>query len=292
VSTLLYYIALPLIYLVSLLPFRLLYILSDVVFLVLYHLIGYRKKVVLTNLRNSFPDKSEAEIHTISIEFYHNFCDLMLETIKTLTISPSALRKHVLLEDDSVFRELHKKGQSAIIVMGHLGNWELGGARFAIEPFHKLYVIYHPLVDKNFERLIVQMRTRLGNGLYKMKETMRGMITNREQLTLTAFIADQTPSPKGAYWTTFLNQDTPVFTGTEKIARKFNYPVVYCSTTRVKRGLYAINSEVLVGNPQNTVDNEISELHTKRLEKDIFAQPASWLWSHRRWKHTRNIQNH
>jgi KDO2-lipid IV(A) lauroyltransferase len=131
------------------------------------------------------------------------------------------------------------------------------------------------------------MRTRFGTKLYAMKDTMREMVRNRHEVNATAFIADQTPSPEGAYWTTFLNQDTPVFWGTEKIAQKFNYPVVYVTIKRLNRGFYEVDSEVLVTDSKNTKEGEISELHTRKLEQDIISQPEIWLWSHRRWKHKR-----
>ncbi|MEM9024263.1 MAG: lysophospholipid acyltransferase family protein, partial [Bacteroidota bacterium] len=254
----------------------------------IFHLFGYRKKVVYQNLRNSFPEKSEAEIKEIGRKFYRYFCDLVLETIKTLTITPGTLRKHVRFDDLSDFERYAERGQSVIVVMGHWGNWELSGARFAVEPYHKLYVIYHPLTNRHFNKLVYHMRTRLGNGLYAMKETLRGMLSNRENLTATAFIADQTPSPKNAYWTTFLNQDTPVFPGTAKIAKKLNYPIIYIAVDRVKRGRYAITSEVLVDQPKGMSEEAISELHTQRLERDIRSKPEIWLWTHRRWKHQRS----
>ncbi len=283
-----YYIAFPIIYLISLLPFRLLYIVSDFFYFLIFIVIGYRKKVVYENLRNSFPEKSDKEINQIVRKFYQYFCDLTLETLKTLTISKKAVRKHVKFEDMSLFEKYAKENQSIIIVMGHLGNWELGGARVAVEDYHQLYVIYHPLSNKYFNNLIVRMRTRLGNKLYSMNETLRGMVRDRKDLTATAFIADQTPQPNNAYWTTFLNQDTPIFTGTEKIAQKFKYPVVYVSILRPKRGLYEMKAELLIEKPEETAENEISELHTKRLERDIVAHPHIWLWTHRRWKHKRN----
>jgi len=240
---------------------------------------------VYDNLRNSFPNKSEVEIDKIARKFYVFFCDLILETLKTLTISKRAIKKHVRFDDLSIFEKYKAQNQSIIIVMGHLGNWEFGGARVAVEDHHKLYVIYHPLNSKYFNRLIVRMRTRLGNRLYAMNEVLRGMVRDRKELTATAFIADQTPQPNGAYWTTFLHQDTPVFTGTEKIAQKFKYPVIYISVKRPKRGLYIMECELLVAHPEKTSENEISELHTKRLERDIVENPEIWLWTHRRWKH-------
>ena len=171
--------------------------------------------------------------------------------------------------------------------MGHWGNWELGGARFAVEPLHKLNVIYHPQHNKYFNNLIVKMRTRLGNGLYAMKDTIRCIIRDKTEVTATAFIADQTPSPRGAYWMQFLNQDTPVFTGTGKIANKMNYPVIYAGIKRTRRGHYEILLEDLVSNPTEMQPDEIVKTFTQRLEKDIQAVPEIWLWTHRRWKHKR-----
>ena len=289
-SAIVYYIVLPFIYLVSLLPFRLMYLLSDVLYFKIYYVFGYRKKVVLMNLRNSFPEKSEEEIKKISKKFYRYFCDLVLETIKTLTISPRSLKKHVKMEDTSIFKKFYDENQSVTIVMGHYGNWELGGARFALEPFHQLFVIYQPLKNKKFDKLVYHMRTRLGNGLYPMKDVIRGMIGDRKKITATAFIADQAASVKNAYWTTFLNQETAVFTGTERISAKMKYPIVYVTIKRPKRGLYEVHSELLVEHPENTSENEISELHTKKLEKDILEQPEIWLWTHRRWKRKRPVQ--
>lgn len=286
-NALIYYICFPIIYLVSLMPFSVLYLLSDTLFFILYYLIGYRKKVVVNNLKKSFPNKSEKEIEKITVEFYQYLCDLILETIKTLSISKRTLRKHIVFEDLSIFKKYFNEKQSVIIVMGHWGNWELSGAAFSQTGLHTLYVIYHPLTNKYFDKMFYYMRTRLGNKLYAMNDVLRGMLRDRELITATAFIADQTPFPQNAYWTTFLNQDTPIFTGTEKIAKKFNYPVIYVAVQRVKRGRYKIKSELLMENPKDSKENEISEMHTRRLEKDILEQPEIWLWTHRRWKHKR-----
>ncbi len=286
-GSLLYFILIPFIYGVSLLPFWWMYRLSDLLYLILFKIVGYRKQVVLTNLRNSFPEKPEAEIRKICTDFYKYFCDLVLETLKTLTISPAQLRKHAVFEDLAVFKKYYQQKQSVVIIMGHLGNWELGGARFALEPFHKLYVIYHPLENKRFDRLVYHMRTRLGNGLYAMRDTFKCMLRDRGDITATAFIADQTPSPKGAFWLDFLNQDTPIFSGTEKLACKLEYPVLYISMDRPRRGYYTIKVEELHARPQDTAEMEITRLHTKRLEDDIKEKPHLWLWTHKRWKHKR-----
>jgi len=286
-SAILYYLTLPFLYLASYLPFRVLYLLSDLFYVLIYRVFGYRKKVVTENLKNSFPEKSADEIEKIRSDFYRYLCDLSLETIKTLSISPSALKKHFKSGDISAFEHYYKNNQSVILVMGHLGSWEMGGAYFSLLPIHQLYVIYHPLANKHFDRLFYRMRTRSGTKLYAMKDTFRGMIKNRKEVTATAFIADQTPAADNAHWMTFLNQDTAVFKGTETIARKLDYPVIYLSVIREKRGQYMISSELLVEHPQELSENEVTEMHTKRLEQDIINHPETWLWSHRRWKHKR-----
>ena len=288
-QVLIYYIQLPVLYLISMLPFWIFYRLSDFVYLVVYHLVGYRKKVVTQNLKNSFPGKPEQEIFEIRKKYYRYFCDLLLETFKTLTISRQSMIRHCKMNEGAqqLFDSLNQQKKSCIIVMGHFGNWEWGGNVFSLCCKQPLYVIYHPLSNKPTNQLIINMRTRFGTRLIKMKETFRDMVANKNIISATAFIADQTPGPDNAFWTTFLNQDTPVFWGTEKIARKLNYPVVYVSVQRKKRGYYELFAEMLCENPAATHDGEISEMHTRRLEKDILLRPEIWLWSHRRWKHQR-----
>lgn len=284
-----YYLTLPFIYLLAVLPFPLLYLLSDFFYLVLFHIVGYRKQIVLTNLRNSFPTKTEKELKILCKIFYRYFCDLFLETFKTLTISRSAMLRHCTMDPEAarLFEEFAAVNQSLIIVMGHKGNWEWAGNTFSLECRHQLYVIYHPLAHPYFNRLIYKMRTRFGTKLIAMKDTFRDMLQNKNELNATAFIADQTPLPDKAYWMDFLNQDTPIFLGTEKIAQKMGYPVVYVSVEKIKRGYYTLKADVLKMPPFNPSEGEITEAHTKRLEKDIVQQPDTWLWTHRRWKHTR-----
>lgn len=291
-SAIIYYIALPFIYLISILPFRILYGVSNFLYVILYYILGYRKAVVLQNLRNSFPDKSDDEIKDICKRYYKYLCDLFLETFKTLTVSKKTMQKHCYFNPESkIFLDrLAAENKSAILVMGHLGNWEWGGNTVSLQLKQQLYVIYHPISNKYFDWLVYNMRTRFGTKLIKMKNTFRDMLENREELNITAFIADQTPAPESAYWTTFLNQDTPVFKGTELIARKINYPVIYARVVRVKRGYYEMFVDMLCEVPKATKEGEISELHTRRLEKDIIAQPEVWLWSHRRWKHKKPVQ--
>ena len=269
------------------LPFRLLYAKSYGVYLLLYYVIGYRKKVVLENLRNSFPEKTEKEIRAICRAFYRYLCDLFLETFKTLTIGKNEMLKHCYFNQRTtdMFDRLAKEGKSLILVLGHFGNWEWAGNTFSILSKHQLYVIYHPIGNKYFDELMYKMRTRFGTKLIPMKNTFREMLANKSELNTTAFIADQTPSSVNAYWTKFLNQDTPVFWGTEVIAKKLNRPVVYISVNKVKRGYYEMDATMLCENPAETSEGQISEMHTRKLEQDIINRPETWLWSHRRWKH-------
>jgi Kdo2-lipid IVA lauroyltransferase/acyltransferase len=286
-----YYLAFPFLYLLSISPFWLLYLFSDLLYLLLYKVIGYRKEVVLQNLRNAFPAKNEEEIKELSKNFFKYLCDLFLETFKTLTISDEQMEKRCRMTPNAtaVFAKMATEGKNVIIVMGHFGNWEWSGNTFSLECKHQLYVIYHTLSNKYFDSLMYKMRTRFGTKLIEMNDTMRSMLSNKKILSATAFIADQTPAPVGAYWTKFLNQETPVFWGPEKIARKLNYPVVYVCVKKIKRGYYDIFAEMIVEEPGRTAEGEISELHTRRLERDINEQPETWLWSHRRWKYQRTI---
>jgi len=247
----------------------------------------------MQNLRNSFPEKSEAEIKRLCKDYYHYLCDLFLESFKTLTIGRSAMLKRCTLSPAAkeIFDNYNREGKSIILVMGHYGNWEWAGNTFSLICKQKLFVVYHPFGNKYFNGLMYRMRTRFGTGLIAMKDTYKDMVRNKTIITTTAFIADQTPQPDNAFWTTFLNQDTPVFRGTEKIAKKMGYPIVYITIKRVKRGYYNILAEILSEDAKNTADGEISELHTARLEKDIREQPELWLWTHRRWKHKRPVEN-
>ena len=284
-----YWFSLPFIYLLALLPFPLLYFFSDLVYIVLYHVLGYRRKVVSQNLINSFPEKTEREIREIEKRFYRYFCDLFLETFKTLTISRENMVNHCRLEPETqaIIDKLARENQSFMVVMGHFGNWEWAGNTFSICCKHQLYVIYHPLSNKYFNGLMYRMRTRFGTKLIPMKDTMREMLKNRNELTATAFIADQSPLPSSAYWMEFLNQDTPVFLGIEKIALKIHFPIVYTTIRRVKRGYYSVFAERIELPLSLQKSGTITEIHTRRLEADIRSQPETWLWTHRRWKHER-----
>lgn len=283
-QALLFYVFYPLIYIIASLPFKVLYLTSDLVCYILL-LTGYRKGVVKTNLKNSFPEKSPEEIHALYREFYKYLCDLIFETIKTLKMTEAEARQRAVFHNTEWLDQLHAAHKSIIIVMGHYGNWEWGGPGFTLSSRYQLVVIYRPLSNKYFEAMMSKMRTKFGTKITPVNNTLRDMVANRKSVTATAFIADQAASPETAYWTRFMNQNTAVFTGPEKIAKKFNYPVVYMNISRTKRGYYDIYPELMFENPAETADNEILETFTRRLEKEILKQPVTWLWSHKRWKH-------
>jgi len=246
------------------------------------------------NLRNSFPEKSNTEVEQIARNFEHYLCDMFLETLKTLTVRRSVMLKHCKMSDQAaqLFDKYESLNQHTIIVMGHYGNWEWGGNAFSLTRKTQLYVIYHPLQNKWFDGLVYRMRSRFGTKLIPMRDTLKYMLENKKGKTsATAFIADQTPHPEKAYWMNFLNQDTPVFMGTEKFAGKLDYPVIYVTINRIKRGYYELNAELLCENPKAEVEYEITQRHTAKLESDILKNPEIWLWSHKRWKHKRPVQN-
>lgn len=282
----LFYLTYPFIYLIASLPFGLLYKFSDFLYFIL-KLSGYRKDVVYNNLKKSFPVKTHEELDKMCETYFRYLCDLILETLKTLTMTEKEASERCVFHDTLWLRKLREENRSIIIVMGHYGNWEWAGPSFILGSNYQLVVIYRPLSNPYFEKMLCKTRTKFGTRITPVQNTLRDMVTNRKQVTATAFIADQTAFAETGYWTTFLNQDTAVFTGPEKLSKKFDYPVVYMGLRRTKRGFYEINPELLIEKPVETAENEISEVFTKRLEKDIVRDPSIWLWSHRRWKYTR-----
>ncbi len=282
-----FYLAYVFIYFVASLPFGLLYRLSDLLYY-LMRLSGYRKEVVIANLRNSFPEKSEAEIGKLCEDYFRYLCDLLLETFKTLKMDEKESAKRCVFKGTEWLEKYQKEGRSIILVLGHYGNWEWAGPGFQLNSGIPLNVVYRPLSHPYFEKMMVRMRTRFGTRITPVNNVLRDMVAHRNEQTAIAFIADQS-APKDAHWMTFLHQDTAVFTGPEKLAIKFDFPVVYLNITRPRRGYYELTFELITGEPRTTSENEISEKFMKRLEEEILKNPVPWLWSHKRWKHKREV---
>jgi KDO2-lipid IV(A) lauroyltransferase len=273
------------VYPLSLLPFFLLYRLSDLLFVVIYYIVHYRRKVVNTNLAKAFPEKTEEERRLIAHKFYRNFCDLIVEGIKITTISPEELQKRLKVTGTEGISKLYEQGRSAMTTLGHCGNWEMAGLAASYEVKHHSIAIYRPLNNKYFDSFIKRTRARFGMELVAHNRSRQILSLLDKQTILYHFITDQTPqNAKGAYWTIFLNQDTPIYMGAEKVAKMTNMPVFYCKILRVKRGYYSLEVQEVVMDPSICAPNEITEIHTRLLEENIREQPDNWLWSHRRWK--------
>ncbi|MCX8491234.1 MAG: lysophospholipid acyltransferase family protein [Cyclobacteriaceae bacterium] len=251
------------------------------------NLSDYRKKIVLENLRSSFPEKTEEEIQSIRKSFFKYLCDLVVETFKTLRMTEAEYNQRCIFQNPDWLIKLREEKRSIIIVMGHYGNWEWAGPSLTLTTKFQLVVIYRPLSNTYFEKMMVGMRTKFGTKITPVSQTLRDMVANRRSVTATALLADQYPASGSAYWANFLNQDTGFFTGPEKLSSKFDYPVVYIHVRRKKRGYYEVTPELLFESPKETNEGEITESYIKRLQADIIGDPSTWLWSHRRWKNKR-----
>lgn len=272
----------------SLLPMQVLHGLSNILFLLVYYLAGYRKKVVWTNLTNSFPEKSPAEIRRIMRRFYLHFCDLILESVKMFSMSEEEAVARCRFVNPEVLEKFYRDGRSVLIIAGHYNNWEMAALAFAPQAPHLTVGIYQPIRNAFFNDKFQESRGKYGMLLVPKRETKNYFSAYQDQLTVTLFGADQSPTfSKKVYWTTFLNQETAVAYGTEKYAREYNYPPVFTCINRCKRGVYEIEFKVIADEPAATAFGEITEAHTRLLEKQILEDPAYWLWTHKRWKRKR-----
>jgi len=285
----LYYIVLPLFWLISLLPITVLYLFSDFLYVIIYVLLGYRKKVVQENLSKAFPEKKPAEINQITCDYFRYLCDLLVEVLKGATMTREEYEQR-WTADSEVVDNIYAQNRSSIFILGHFGNWEAAAPVCTFNSNYHVNIIYKPIANSNFEKLINKIRVRFGNKVTPMDKILRQMLKHKNEPIAYAFVADQSPSPKNAFWMEFLNQETAVFTGVEKIAQKLNIPVIYISLQRKKRGHYHIQPTLLFENPKETKEGEIMTAFMKHLEQDIIENPSCWLWSHRRWKHSRAIQ--
>jgi len=271
---------------ISLLPFPILYGISNGLYVILYHLTGYRKKVVMENIRNSFPQKTTKEHEDICKKFYKHFCDLILESLKTFTISNKEVQKRVVCKNPEGINKYFDQGRSVIIAGGHFNNWEIFAVAVDSQIKHKAIGIYKPLNNKFFDNLLRKTRSKYGLYMISTKIVKQVFEEEKNNLTATIFAIDQSPSShKNAYWTKFLNQDSAVLFGTEKYAIDYNIPVVYGRINKEKRGHYSYEFFDVTDQPKSLQYGEITEKVTRMLEADINEKPEFWLWTHRRWKH-------
>ncbi|WP_282018350.1 lysophospholipid acyltransferase family protein [Salegentibacter mishustinae] len=278
----------PLLWLISILPFWLFYRVSDVVYFIVYHLVGYRKKTVTHNLKLVFPDKSSEEIIKIRKKFYAHMCDMFLEMVKSISISEEELKKRFIFTNLEELRRIEKLDKSIMLMCGHYASFEWLFALQLNNLNHKAYGIYKKIRNPGFDKLINDIRRRFGAELIQnSKSTLRIAHNQKEGIRgAYAMIADQSPkSPNYKFWTDFMGKKVPFYTGSERMAKEFDMAVIYLHVDKVKRGYYKASLINIADNPTETENNQITLDYIQHLEKQIREKPELYLWTHKRWKH-------
>lgn len=282
-----YILIYPFLWLISILPFKLLYAFSDCIYILLYHVVGYRKKVVRENINLVFPDKSEAKKKKIIKKFYHHLCDMMVESIKSMTISEAEMKKRYQFKNLDIIHDLEKKNKSIILMCAHYGSWEW---IFILQKYvnHKGYAVYKRIRNKYFDKLIKRIRAQYNSYLITTKETIPTLIKakNNNELTINGFVSDQSPKKdKAFHWNEFMGVNVPIHTGAEMLAKRLDMSVIFFKVKRIKRGYYETTFEMLAENAKDFKDYEITDAFMKRVEDQIYEAPEYYLWTHKRWKH-------
>lgn len=279
-----YYPIFCIFYLLSLLPFWALYRLSDGLFFLLYHVIGYRKKVVFDNLRQAFPEQPVTARKRMARRFYLGLTDQMLETIKMMSISKRQIRKRFIY-DNNVFAGLEEKGKTCQVLLGHFFNWEWANLYLRLITKRPLLIAYKPPSNKTTDRLFRYMRSRFGSAMVSSINILPEMEPYKEKTYTSVLVTDQNPpNPRRAYWFPFMNKMTSFFKGPELTARRNNLAVVFGNIRKIKRGYYQIETTLAFEHAKETDKGEITEAFVRFLEDCIHRQPENWLWSHKRWK--------
>ncbi|GHT10191.1 acetyltransferase [Bacteroidia bacterium] len=277
-------------FLLALLPFRLLYFLSDLLYYIIYYIVRYRRKLVRKNLSNAFPEKTKKEILIIERAFYHHFCDYFFETLKLLNISDSRMKRHFVFKNEDLLQYFLKESRPVVLLLGHYGNWEwVTSITLWLKADKDTIIgqIYRPLKSKVADRFFLRLRKRFHSVGFDKYTVYKDIVKMRKagRNWLLGFMSDQKPSSGNLqHWMQFLNQETPVLTGTEKIARHTNAVVCYLDITCVKRSFYEGKVKLISDNLAETTDFEITEKYMQYLEKTILRNPAGYLWTHNRWK--------
>ena len=285
-----YYLVYGVLWLFSLLPMWVHYVIADGIYLIVYRLVGYRKKLVRKNLTDSFPEKTAEELQTIEKGFYHWFCDYLVETIKMMTISEKNLKRRMVFKGVEGADEVLESGQSIALYLGHYCNWEwVTSMPLWVTPKAHCGQIYHVLENAAFDKLFLKLRERWGAESIPMAETLRRVATYRKQgqPIMIGYISDQVPFWNNIHhWLNFLNHDTPVLTGTERLARGAGHAIFYLDMHRVRRGYYEATLKLITRDPKQTKDYELTDAYFRMLEESIRRDPVCYLWTHNRWKRT------
>lgn len=279
-----YRIVYGILYLLSLLPIRALYIISDAIYVLLYYVFGYRRKVVKNNLLIAFPGKTTEERKKIEKQFYKNFVDNFIETIKLISGGPQFANKH-FIADGTLMQEQFNKGNKCQFHLGHNFNWEFANIAVSAITSYTMLMVYLPVKSKLFERLMLKIRSSSGNHLLPATDMKNAMLPFRNSLYLLALIADQAPGDVSkAYWLNFFGKPTPFLRGPERGAVAGNLSVFFAQVYKVKRGYYKLDYELCTENPASLPKGELTRRYVHYLERSITAHPEMWLWTHRRWK--------
>lgn len=284
---LVYVLTYPILRLVSLLPFRALYLVSDGVFFLVYRVFGYRKKVVRSNLELVFPEKSTAELRAIERSFYSHMCDMFLEMIKTISITESEIQKRYTFTNIEEFLQFEEKEQSVMLMLPHYASWEWVFS-LNTEVSSAAFGIYQPINNKYFDRLVRSLRAKWGTTLITTKEIWDIAAQNNQENKLAVYgiISDQSPMIKKAHhWAPFMGITVPMHTGAEFICKKFNLPVLYLKVEKVKRGYYQSTFQVLAEKPNDYPNYKLTDAYFEQVEKSIREAPEYYFWTHKRWKH-------
>lgn len=286
-----YYLIVPFLYLFAYLPSPVLYKLADVLAFFLRSVFKYRKEVVITNLRNSFPEKSEPEIEQIAKDSYTHLADRVVENIKCLTIKPEEYWSRCVPDNIELLNQLYEEGRDVVLMIAHINCWEYAGYVAHTLTKFKIFGVYSPAKNKYFNDLIVSTRGKLGMNLVSMKNTSSYFKEKLDERTFHVFFTDQSPSnPDNAYWTKFLNQDTAFFYGGARYAVKHNCVPVYAKILQIKRGYYRVYLSKIKEDVSNCTPDDIVQGFAEKLEAQLKERPADWLWSHKRWKHKRPVE--
>jgi len=274
--------------LLSLLPLQALYFICYPVYFLLYYVFKYRRKVTAQNLRNSFPDKNTKELKEIEKRYYKHLSRLLAEIIKGISISEKEIRKRVVIHDRHVLEEVYNKHGAALMLLGHFGNWEMIALSAELIAPHHFCIVYKPLSNSFFNALINETRERFGAETSPMEFTHVRIKNLQSEKVLFTLVADQNPSnTKNAQWVDFLNQDTAFLSGPKILSKRYNLPVLYLDVKSSKSGYYEIYPKVILEDTSTQNEVDILQTYAKMLEETIRNKPEFWLWSHRRWKHSR-----
>lgn len=274
----------------SIQPYWLLYLKSDLCYLLVYHVARYRRKVVRENLLRSFPEKDVDEIKAIEKRFYRNLCDLFVEAPKMMCVGSNGYSKRVTYANPEVLEPLFEQQKSIFYAIPHSGNWEWFGKRIPSFAPHHNVAVYKKVKNPIFDELMLYMRTKgISLELVEADSAFKHLVKHRNRWNAVLMIADQTPHGLDSdYWTEFLHQDTCWFTGMERMAKALDYAIVFVAMQRQGRGCYKVRYELITDNPKAMGEGQIMEKYVSCVERFIQANPDNWLWSHRRWKHQRN----